>query len=125
MSTVNSIAPFWLGSLLGVFVLAMAASIVMRFRRALVENQAVSTGSSSSVSLFVTMVMLHPQSWVVLALVGYGGYALASQQLSASAVSFYWGVAVGTPILAVIAFLGQRRRKKLASARGNAKSHVA
>ena len=125
MNAFHAVSFFGLGSILGVTVLAMAASIFMRFRRALIESQAASTESNSSVSLFVPMVLLHPQSWLVLALLGYGGYALVSLRLSASAVSFYWGIAVGTPILAALMYLGQRRRKRLASAKSNARPHVA
>ena len=125
MDAVPSVEFFVLGSILGVFVLTMASSIFFRFRRALVESRAASNETSSGVSLFVTMVMLHPQTWLVLALLGYGGYAFVSQRLNHSAVSFYWGVAVGAPILATLAILGQRRRKMLASAKSTARSHVA
>ena len=125
MSVLASFEYFPLGAFIGLFVLTMAAQIVLRFRRALKEDLPAANRSSSGGALFVVMMLLHPQCWLLAALVGYGGYALFAYQLSAAAVSFFWGAAMGGPLLAAVVLLGQRRRKRLASAKGNASTHVA
>jgi membrane glycosyltransferase len=71
------------------------------------------------------MVLLHPKTWLVLGLVGYGVYYLVSGGLSATTMLFCWGVAAGTTALIAFALLVQSRRKRMASINGNTKPHVA
>ena len=124
----NSTPPFLillLGFNVGILVLAMGASIFARFRRTLLESKAAPISSGSGTSLFVAMVLFHPKSWLVLGLLGYGGYVLVTERLSPTAIMFYWGIAAGAVALVAFALLVQRKRKRLASIKGNANSHVA
>ena len=124
----NSTPPFLillLGFNVGILVLAMGASIFARFRRTLLESKAALISSGSGTSLFVAMVLFHPKSWLVLGLLGYGGYVLVTERLSPTAIMFYWGITAGAVALVAFALLVQRKRKRLASIKGNANSHVA
>jgi hypothetical protein len=116
---------FALGALLSFPLIAKQVYIIIRFRQALRDSRGASTQPTSAVALFMVMVLLNPQVWLAVGLLGFGAYYLFSHTLGPSAISFSWGVAVGTPILGAVWLFGQRRRKRLASAKGNASTHVA
>ena len=125
MNAVNSVSTIMMGGLIGVFVIGRLVFIVLRFHQAVRESRAMPGQPSSAMPLFLAMVLLNPQLWLVVALVAFGAYYSFSHTLGESAVSFMWGLALGTPILGAIAFLGHRRRRRLASAKGSASTHVA
>jgi hypothetical protein len=125
MNALASVQYFVFGIFASTLVVARPLVLIVRFRQALRDSAAASGQSGSAVALFVTMVLLNPQLWLTVALVVFGFYYLYSHALSASTISFLWGLAAGTPIMWALTLLVQRRRKRLASAKSSASSHVA
>ena len=125
MNALSSVEFFALGAFLSFPLIAKQVYIIIRFRQALRDSRGASTQPNSAAALFVVMVLLNPQVWLAVGLLGFWAYYLLSHTLGPSAISFSWGVVVGTPILGAVWLLGQRRRKRLASVKGNASTHVA
>jgi hypothetical protein len=125
MNTLVLVEFFVLGTVVGFLVLATPVFVIIGLREATKGAQQTSPYSKSGAAFVVITALLHPKMWLSLGLIAFGVYYLISHTLSASALSFTWGVAAGTPIFGAILLYGQRRRKRRALAKGNASSHVA
>ena len=112
-----------LGFNVGLLVFATAVSILARVRHTLLESRGAPTRTASDSSIILAMAVFHPKSWLVLGLLGYGGYKLASGRLSATMIMFYWGVAASAVALTALLFL--RTRRRTASITSNGSSNVA